>query len=146
VDTSVGTPYATGVAIPMAILGLGAASAFTPLTTAGIAGVDASAASGLVNVAHQLGGSLGLGVLVSVFASALPHAPARALASASARTDGLAHAISTSLTAGAAMLVLAPAGVVVTSGRRERRPEAAVEEEPLPRAGGAACSMKQSFL
>jgi len=109
-----GTPYLTGVAIPMMILGLGAACAFTPLTTAGVAGVaseDAGAASGLVNVAHQLGGSLGLGLLVTVFASALPAGPARA---------GLAHAISTSLTAGTVMLALALA-VVLVAGRRPRR-------------------------
>lgn len=50
-----------------------AIAALSPLTTAGIAGVadhDAGTASGLVNVAHQLGGSLGLGLLVTVFAAA----------------------------------------------------------------------------
>jgi EmrB/QacA subfamily drug resistance transporter len=115
-----GTPYLTGVAIPMMILGLGAACAFTPLTTAGVAGVaseDAGAASGLVNVAHQLGGSLGLGLLVTVFASALPAGSARA---------GLAHAISTSLTAGTAMLALALA-VVLVAGRRSHRGAEVVE-------------------
>ena len=30
---------------------------------------DAGAASGFVNVAHQIGGSLGLGILVTVFAA-----------------------------------------------------------------------------
>src|SRR5207247_1865934 len=99
----VGTPYVTGVGIPMMILGLGAACAFTPLTTAGVAGVaseDAGAASGLVNVAHQLGGSLGLGLLVTVFASALPTGAARA---------GPAPPISTSLTAATATLSTAMA-------------------------------------
>jgi EmrB/QacA subfamily drug resistance transporter len=103
-----GTPYLTGVAIPMAILGVGAACAFTPLTTAGVAGVaaeDAGAASGLVNVAHQLGGSLGLGILVTVFASASPHAD-------------LAHSISTALTVGAGMVVAALAVVLATGYRR----------------------------
>jgi EmrB/QacA subfamily drug resistance transporter len=126
---SAGTSYLTGVAIPMAILGVGAASAFTPLTTAGVAGVpneDAGAASGLVNVAHQLGGSLGLGILVTVFASALPH-PARTLASASTQDTGLAHAISTSLTAGTAMLALAL--VVVLGLVRPRRTRAATIAE-----------------
>jgi EmrB/QacA subfamily drug resistance transporter len=102
------TPYVTGVAIPMAILGIGAACAFTPLTTAGVAGVaaeDAGAASGLVNVAHQLGGSLGLGVLVTVFAST--------------QSSGLAPAISASLTVGAGMLALA-LGVVLFVVRRPR--------------------------
>jgi len=104
-----GTSYVTGVAIPMVVLGAGAACTFTPLTTAGVAGVateDAGAASGLVNVAHQLGGSLGVGVLVTVFASASP------------QVNGLAHAISASLTVGAGMLAAALAVVVATGYRR----------------------------
>lgn len=113
---SAGTPYLTGVAIPMAVLGIGAGLTFAPLTTAGVAGVsaeDAGAASGLVNVAHQLGGSLGLGVLVTVFASS--------------RSAGLAHAISASLTVGAAMLALALVVVLAVV----RRPRPAVEPVPL---------------
>jgi EmrB/QacA subfamily drug resistance transporter len=104
-----GTSYVTGLAIPMVILGVGAACTFTPLTTAGVAGVaaeDAGAASGLVNVAHQLGGSLGVGILVTVFASASP------------QVNGLAHAISASLTVGAGMLAAALAVVVATGYRR----------------------------
>jgi predicted MFS family arabinose efflux permease len=123
-----GSSYLTGVAIPMIILGLGAACAFTPLTTAGVAGAaaeDAGAASGLVNVAHQLGGSLGLGVLVTVFASALPHTPTRTLTSASTQANGLAHAIATSLTVGAAMLALALA-VVLLVIRNPETPSAEV--------------------
>jgi EmrB/QacA subfamily drug resistance transporter len=126
------TPYLTGVAIPMAILGLGAACAFTPLTTAGVAGVDAAdagAASGLVNVAHQLGGSLGLGVLVTVFASTLASGPAGTRASASTHGTAVAHAISTALTVGAAMLALALAVALVVA-RSRRRPPAAVAELP----------------
>src|SRR5262249_18436208 len=93
------TPYLTGIPIPIVILGIGAGAAFTPLTSSGVAGVepeDAGAASGLVNVAHQLGGSLGLGVLVTVFASATPDALGPRAA--------LADRIATSLTVGAAML------------------------------------------
>ena len=36
----------------------------------GVTNENVGAASGLVNVAHQLGGSLGLGILVVVFAAA----------------------------------------------------------------------------
>jgi hypothetical protein len=112
------TPYLTGLAIPMVIIGIGAGAAFTPLTASGVAGVaaeDAGAASGLVNVAHQLGGSLGLGVLVTVFASATPNALGG--------RDLLAHRVSTSLTAGAVMLALALAVVLVLI----RRPAKIVE-------------------
>ena len=93
------TPYLLGVALPMVLIGAGQGATLSPLTVAGVAGVapeDAGAASGLVNVAHQLGGTLGLGLLVVVFAAAgghsdVPHAE-------------LAHQIAASLTASAALL------------------------------------------
>ncbi len=125
---SAGTSYLTGIALPMAILGIGAGIAFTPLTAVGVTDVapeDAGAASGLVNVAHQLGGSVGLGVLVTVFAEATPKLTGRSLASATAQADGLAHAISTSLTVGTGML--AAALVVVLAVIRPVRPA----EEPV---------------
>jgi predicted MFS family arabinose efflux permease len=96
------TNYLTGVALPMMLIGGGQGATLSPLTAAGIAGVapeDAGAASGLVNVAHQLGGSFGLGILVTVFAAA----DAGGLSA-----DGLlAHRVSTSLTVGTGMLALA---------------------------------------
>jgi hypothetical protein len=70
---SADTPYMTGLALPHGRAGHRARVVLGPLTAAGIARVttdDACAASGLVNVAHQLGGSLGLGILVTVFAAA----------------------------------------------------------------------------
>jgi EmrB/QacA subfamily drug resistance transporter len=55
------------------LFGFGNGFAFVPLTTVALAGVeaaDAGAASGLVNVMQQIGGSLGLAVLVTVFGTA----------------------------------------------------------------------------
>ncbi|HTY73202.1 MAG TPA: MFS transporter [Actinomycetes bacterium] len=55
-------------------LGIGNGLAFVPLTAAALAGVapeDSGAGSGLVNAAQQVGGSLGLAVLVTVFGSAV---------------------------------------------------------------------------
>jgi sugar phosphate permease len=57
----------------MVLIGVGQGMSLGPLTVAGVSGVsaeDAGAASGVVNAAHQLGGSLGLAVLVVVFAAA----------------------------------------------------------------------------
>ena len=85
-----GTHYFPGIAVPLALLGIGIGIAFTPLTAAGIAGVaprDAGAASGLLNVAQQLGGSLGLGILITVFASASRSAASTPLAGASAHDE-----------------------------------------------------------
>jgi sugar phosphate permease len=99
----------------MVLIGSGQGASLGPLTAYGIAGVDskdAGAASGLVNVAHQLGGSLGLGILVTVFAAA-----------GSVTLDGrdlLAHRIATSLTAGTAMLALALVAVVMLIVRPRR--------------------------
>lgn len=114
---SADTPYVTGVALPMILIGIGQGGSLSPLTVAGIAGVareDAGAASGLVNVAHQLGGSLGLGILVVVFAAA-------GSATLGAR-DLLAHRIAASFTAGTAMLALALAVVLalIVLPRREQ--------------------------
>lgn len=70
---SIDSSFIIGVALPMILIGIGQGLTLSPLTVAGIAGVeakDAGAASGLVNVAHQLGGSLGLSILVVVFAAA----------------------------------------------------------------------------
>ena len=76
--------YLTGVALPMLLIGAGQGLAFAPMTTFGIAGAstaDAGAASGVVNTFHQVGMSLGLGILVAVAAASdLPGAaPAVAL-------------------------------------------------------------------
>jgi|tagenome__1003787_1003787.scaffolds.fasta_scaffold20979341_3 EmrB/QacA subfamily drug resistance transporter len=57
----------------LVLVGIGNGSAFVPLTSAALSGVapaDAGAASGLVNVMQQLGGTLGVAVLVTVFGSA----------------------------------------------------------------------------
>ncbi|MFC5452598.1 MFS transporter [Paenibacillus aestuarii] len=55
---------------PLIVMGFGAGMIFQPFTILGLSNVeaeDAGAASGLVNVAHQTGSSLGLAVLIAVF-------------------------------------------------------------------------------
>lgn len=56
--------------ILLAIMGIGTGMALQPFTSLGLSGVDSrdtGAASGLINVAHQSGSSLGLAVLMTVF-------------------------------------------------------------------------------
>ncbi len=58
---------------PLMLFGLGNGIAFVPLTglsLAGVAPADAGAGSGLVNVMQQVGGTLGLAIMVSVFGHA----------------------------------------------------------------------------
>jgi len=65
--------FTLDIALPMAPIGLGNSAALGPLAVAGISVIadrDLGAASGVVNVFHQLGGSFVLGLLVAVFASA----------------------------------------------------------------------------
>jgi EmrB/QacA subfamily drug resistance transporter len=110
---SAGSAYLADIALPMVLIGIGQGGTLSPLTVSGIARVaprDAGAASGLVNVTHQIGGSLGLGILVAVFALA-----------GSDRLVGpglLAQRISVALTCGATMLGLALVLIFVLIVRR----------------------------
>jgi EmrB/QacA subfamily drug resistance transporter len=81
------TSYWGGVFGPLVLLGLGMGAVFVPLTTASLAGVrpeDSGAASSMVNVMQQLGGSVGLAVLVAVFGTATRNALAHPVAGLSA--------------------------------------------------------------
>jgi hypothetical protein len=74
---SADTDYVTGVALPMALIGVGQGDARGPFTAAGISGVaveDAGAASGLDNVAHQahrVGAALSAGTVMLALALAV---------------------------------------------------------------------------
>ncbi|HEV2343760.1 MAG TPA: MFS transporter [Actinocrinis sp.] len=125
---SASTQYFPQVAIPMILLGVGMGIAFIPLTSSGIAGVqpqDSGAASGLVNAFHQVGGSLGLAVLVTVFGTVSRHAQqsqhVAGATAAMAAKQNLAHGISAALTGSAIFLAVALAVVLVTA-KNWRRP------------------------
>jgi MFS family permease len=139
---SAGASYFPHVAVPLAIIGVGVGAAFIPLTAAGLAGVagpDAGAASGLVNAAQQLGGSVGVGVLVSVFASANRGSGVRHLAGQAQRTTDLAHSIGAPLTASVVFLGLALAVVLLVMRRPPRAAEvASIPETRLAEAREAA--------
>lgn len=113
-QASADASYLTGVALPMVLIGIGQGGSLAPLTVSGIAGVeprDAGAASGLVNAAHQLGGSLGLAILVVVFSFALNGHLDNSRSS-------LAGSIGTALIGASIMLALAWVIVFATSPRR----------------------------
>jgi EmrB/QacA subfamily drug resistance transporter len=120
------TDYWTGIAIPMALIGVGMGLAFTPLTQAAIAGVDnhdAGAASGLVNVFQQLGSTIGIGVLVTVFAAA----------SEGSGASALAEGVPTTIAVSAGLVAAALAVVLVVM-----RPQLAVSRSPIPQAAAPA--------
>ncbi len=110
------------IAPPMLLLRTGIGTALTPLTTAGVAGVtpeDPGAASGLVNVAQQLGASLGLGILVTVFAAASRVSASDALHISAARAAdvALAHGVAIAPRGSALFLALASAVVATVMWR-----------------------------
>src|ERR1039458_1500511 len=135
------------VLIPVLLFGTGNGLAFVPLTSASLAGVrrgDAGAASGLVNVMQQMGGALGLAVLVSVFGSAGRVIAGQSVANARAAfVVGADHAfIAATLFVGATVLVLA----VAIRGRRAtaRAAAAAVVEPEWVRELGAAAAVPEA--
>ncbi|HSP37931.1 MAG TPA: MFS transporter [Frankiaceae bacterium] len=65
--------YVTGILIPIILFAAGMGNLFVPLTVSAVSNVSAAesgAASGLLNVMQQVGGSLGLSILVTVFSTA----------------------------------------------------------------------------
>ena len=104
------TPFFPAIALPLVMLGLGMGGALAPLTAAGIAGVearDAGAASGVVNASQQLGSSLGLSILVTVFAAN----------GSEADRHGLADGVAAAITGSALLLTLALATIVLVVQR-----------------------------
>ncbi|WP_329580088.1 MFS transporter [Kitasatospora sp. NBC_01250] len=72
-QTSATSGYIDGVLGPTVLFGLGMGLIFVPvmlLSVAGIAAHETGAASGLLNSMQQIGGSLGLSILTTVFARA----------------------------------------------------------------------------
>ncbi len=121
------SPYITAVALPMLLIGVSQGLTLSPLTSAGIAGVtheNAGAASGAVNVAHQIGSSVGLSVLVAI----------AGMASASLKGQALAVTrIGAAFDAGTVMLALALVVVLTTIVTADRVPEI----KPLGATGAA---------
>lgn len=126
------TAYFPGIAVPLLLLGVGVGIAFITLTSLGIAGVsdaDAGAASGLVNVFHQVGGCLGIAVMTTIFVSAT-RAPSHSA------SHVLAHGISAALTGSTISLVLAL--VAVLRAPRRQGPVAQLPSEQLEVADAMA--------
>jgi len=138
---SPGTGYWTGVVGPMVLLGGGMGTVFVPLTTAALAGVqpaDSGAASSMVNVMQQVGGALGLAVLVAVYGTATRDAARHPLPGATAAQQAhhvLAHGMATAFLLAA--ILDAVALIVIITLIRTRAPMTAppqaaeAEEEAL---------------
>lgn len=87
--------YGVNILGPMILVGLGVGMPFVTLTLVALAGVapsDAGAAAGLLNVVQQVGGSLGLAILVTIFGTASRDAAKHPLADPIAQAH---HAMTT---------------------------------------------------
>ncbi|HEX4305674.1 MAG TPA: MFS transporter [Solirubrobacterales bacterium] len=133
--------YVTDLLPGLLPLGLGLGLTFVPITLAGTSEVrpeDSGLASGLLNTAQQVGGSIGLAVLSTLAANRTSSLlkGASAAASASARVSGFHVAF----IAGA---VLLGAALVVAALQLRTRPARGGEPAAVPRevaAGAAGCA------
>lgn len=81
---SVSSHYAPEIVLPMMLLGAGVGSSFLPLSIIVLSGVparEAGAASGLLQTMQQMGGALGLSILVTAFGTATRAVPVHELVS-----------------------------------------------------------------
>jgi EmrB/QacA subfamily drug resistance transporter len=125
------TSYWSGVFAPMLLIGVGMGVVFVPLTTVSLAGVrreDSGAASSMVNVMQQVGGSLGLAVLVAVYGTATRSAAAHpaGLSGVALQHQELAHGMATAF--GLAAIFDVAVLVLVLTLLRVRKP--AVPDTP----------------
>jgi len=129
---SLSSHYAPAIVVPMILLGAGVGSSFLPLSItvlSGVPGREAGAASGMLQTMQQVGGALGLSILVTAFGTATRAVPARLLVGAAPAmraeivfTHGLTSVFV--LTAVFALLSLANGLLVL---RSPSRPEPAMQ-------------------
>jgi EmrB/QacA subfamily drug resistance transporter len=141
-QVSPATSYAGGLLGPMLLLGTGMGVVFVPLTSASLAGVapaDSGAAASLVNVMQQVGGSIGLAALVSVFGTVTGHAHPASGPAALARLH--AHGMAVSFGVAAVFDVCALLVILLTIRTRPATPaEAGAAAPRLIRVGEDAAS------
>jgi len=143
---SPGTSYVSGVLGPMLLLGGGMGVVFVPLTMASLAGVrpeDSGAASSMVNVTQQIGGSLGLAILVTAYSAATRNAarhPVAHLTGLAQQHQAVVHGMSSAFTLAVIFDVLAFLIVLLIIRDRSRPADARAQQPaiPAPQPAGAA--------
>ncbi len=105
-----GSSYLTGMFVPLVLIGGGIGSFLMPLVGLILKGVeprDSGAASGILQTFQQLGGALGIAILVTVYGTALRHSPP-----GTAPRSATAHAIADAFLGAAGFLLLALLAIV----------------------------------
>jgi hypothetical protein len=125
-ELTTSTSYSPGVLVPMLLLGVGMGVVFVPLTMASLAGVppkDSGAGASMVNVMQQVGGALGLAILVTVYGTASRAAASHTATGASiaaAAQHARVHGMAASFTAAAIFDAIAL--IVIAVAIRVRQP------------------------
>jgi EmrB/QacA subfamily drug resistance transporter len=134
--------YASNLLPGLLPIGLGMGATFVPLTLSGtseVGGEEAGLASGLLNTAQQVGGSIGLAILATLAASrtsSLLHASGAAGSVSAARVSGFHVAF-----IGAAVLLGAAWTIVALQLRTDRiRDPKPVEVSPSAAAAAIGCA------
>jgi EmrB/QacA subfamily drug resistance transporter len=131
---SPGSTYLSGVLGPMLLLGGGMGVVFVPLTMASLAGVrpqDSGAASSMVNVTQQVGGSLGLAILVTAYSTATRHAiqhPVAHLTRLAQQHHAIVHGMSSAFTLAVIFDILAFLIVLLIIRDRSAQPAVAAPQ------------------
>jgi len=106
---SAGSTYAGALLGPLLLFGVSAALAGSPLNvviTSGVPAGDSGAASGTLQTMQQVGGSLGLAIVVNAFGTAIRHSAQHAPAAV------LTHAVAVAFTVAAMFAGLGLAGAL----------------------------------
>ena len=131
-----GTSYFPGVLIPMLMLGIGMGIVFVPLTMASLTGVapkESGVAASMVNVMQQVGGALGLAILVTIYGTASRAAARHPVVGASVAAQAehvKVHGMAAAFTAAA--IFDAVALIVIAIAIRLRQPASAPASQQTP--------------
>ncbi|MEY9888552.1 EmrB/QacA subfamily drug resistance transporter [Catenulispora sp. MAP5-51] len=122
---SVHTGFVTGLLVPFLMFGLGGGIAFSPIALNimnGLAPRDSGAGSGLMQACQQIGGALGIAVLVTIFTSSMKgsHNPNPAV--------NFTHGLGTGLTVGSGIAL----AVCLISLTLKPKPAAGASSGPAP--------------
>jgi MFS family permease len=133
------TVYLPGLLGPLLLLGVGGGLAFSPLNIVIMATVrpqDAGAAGGVLQTMQNLGATLGLAVLVTVFGTSSRQASAHGAAQHAALVNGMTDAFRVAIVFAAASILVA-----LTFRRQTAQPTPSGEQNPTSHGTSRAAAL-----